>query len=106
MKQSTQKVLTVILGVLSFPFFCSRDFQWQGSAVPEKQPELEAFLAAAVAAEIPEEYPYEAVKAQVILVSKPLLRERRAGRIDGNGDQGAGAGRKECGSFQGGVCAL
>ena len=63
MKQSTQKVLTVILGVLSFPFFAAGIFNGREALVPEKQPELESFLAAAAAAEIPEEYPYEAVKA-------------------------------------------
>lgn len=78
MKQSTQKVLTVILGVLSFPFFAAGIFNGREALVPEKQPELESFLAAAAAAEIPEEYPYEAVKAQVILVrSRCYVKEER-----------------------------
>ena len=77
MKVSTQKALTVIFGILSFPFFAAGTFNGKAALKMEKMPNLEAFLAPAVAAEIPTSYPYEAVKAQVI-----LLRSRCYEKLD------------------------
>lgn len=68
MRISTQKMLTVILVILSFPFFTAGILNGKDALVLEKEADLEAFLAPAVLAELPENYPYEAVKAQAILV--------------------------------------
>lgn len=68
MKPSTQKVLTVILAILSFPFFTAALINGKEMIVLEKEPELEDFLAPVIAAEIPQDYPEEAVKAQAVLV--------------------------------------
>lgn len=68
MKISTQKALTVILGILSFPFLTAGIINGKEVLKMEKNMDLEGFLAPAVAMEVPEFYPYEAIKAQAILV--------------------------------------
>lgn len=68
MKVSVQKVLAAILMVLSFPFFTAGVINGKQALVMEKRPDLEKFLAPAAAAEIPQNYPAEAVKAQTVLV--------------------------------------
>lgn len=68
MKPSTQKVLTVILAILSFPFFTAALINGKDTITLEKEPELEDFLASVVLMEIPQGYPEEAVKAQAVLV--------------------------------------
>lgn len=68
MKVSTQKALTVILAILSFPFFTAGMINGKEALRMEKSADPEAFLAPAVLAEIPADYPYEAIKAQAVLV--------------------------------------
>lgn len=68
MKPSTQKVLTAILAILSFPFFAAALINGKDTITFENEPELEDFLASVVLTEIPLGYPEEAVKAQAVLV--------------------------------------
>lgn len=79
MKVSTQKALTVILAILSFPFFTAGILNGKRVLVLEKKPEMEDFLAPAVSAEVPENYPYEAVRAQAVLVRSRCLAEIEQG---------------------------
>lgn len=80
MKTSTQKVLTGILAVLSFPFFTAGILNGKQALVVEKQPVPESFLAPVTAAEIPEDYPLEAVKAQAVLVRTRYALEMNEGK--------------------------
>lgn len=83
MKRSTQKVLTVILAILSFPFFTAALINGKETIVLEKEPELEDFLAPVIAAEIPQDYPEEAVKAQAVLVRSRYYTALEEGKKEG-----------------------